>query len=319
MNTGNTLPTVVQEPLCQLRHAGRRTLRPTLCPILRKHDDLPPPTSPSSRTVRRTTIQSHVCAGVHTRTRNTSHSMRARYSHACRALPLPSHTVTVRHASTRNLESRPRAGRRSPSPHPSSSRCERSGPPRSCAATTTPLQPRLAHLSPTPPHATPETMPPGRPNTDPEAPHSRMTQRSQTPVASRLAACAEGKSCTGTHQLDTAAKHRSSTPHTPPTRPPQPGKAEPAHPNPPPTQTPPWHLADIPPAQTNVRYGGKSGHDANGPLCRLMTQSGHRCLTETEEPEPPRFPSVVGEICAVRTVKWDFPTSSRTRGIRQDR
>ena len=36
-----------------------------------------------------------------------------------------------------------------------------------------------------------------------------------------------------------------------------------------------WHLADIPPALTNVRYGGKSGHDANGPLCRLMTYCGH--------------------------------------------
>jgi hypothetical protein len=36
-----------------------------------------------------------------------------------------------------------------------------------------------------------------------------------------------------------------------------------------------WHLADIPPALTNVRYGGKSGHDANGPLCRRMTLSGH--------------------------------------------
>ena len=33
-----------------------------------------------------------------------------------------------------------------------------------------------------------------------------------------------------------------------------------------------WHFADIPPAQTNVRYRG--GHDANGPLCRKMTQVG---------------------------------------------
>ena len=28
-------------------------------------------------------------------------------------------------------------------------------------------------------------------------------------------------------------------------------------------------------ALTNVRYWGQSGHDANGPLCRLMTQNGH--------------------------------------------
>ena len=35
-----------------------------------------------------------------------------------------------------------------------------------------------------------------------------------------------------------------------------------------------WHFADIPPAPTNVRYRGYSGHDANWPLCRLMTQSG---------------------------------------------
>ena len=31
-----------------------------------------------------------------------------------------------------------------------------------------------------------------------------------------------------------------------------------------------WHLADIPPALTNVRYGGKSGHDTNRPLWRLI-------------------------------------------------
>ena len=37
-----------------------------------------------------------------------------------------------------------------------------------------------------------------------------------------------------------------------------------------------WHFSDIPPALTNVHYRGKSGHDANGPSCRLMTQSGHR-------------------------------------------
>jgi hypothetical protein len=36
-----------------------------------------------------------------------------------------------------------------------------------------------------------------------------------------------------------------------------------------------WHFSDIPPALTNVRYWGQSRHDANGPLCRLMTQSGH--------------------------------------------
>jgi hypothetical protein len=34
-----------------------------------------------------------------------------------------------------------------------------------------------------------------------------------------------------------------------------------------------WHIADVPHAPTNVRYRGQSGHDANGPLCRLMTQS----------------------------------------------
>jgi hypothetical protein len=28
-------------------------------------------------------------------------------------------------------------------------------------------------------------------------------------------------------------------------------------------------------ALTNVRFWGQSGHDANGPLCRLMTHSGH--------------------------------------------
>ena len=37
-----------------------------------------------------------------------------------------------------------------------------------------------------------------------------------------------------------------------------------------------WHKADVPIALTNVCFGGKNGHDANGPLCRLMTQSGHR-------------------------------------------
>jgi hypothetical protein len=29
-------------------------------------------------------------------------------------------------------------------------------------------------------------------------------------------------------------------------------------------------------ALTNVRFWGQSGHEANGPLCRLMTQSGHQ-------------------------------------------
>jgi hypothetical protein len=37
---------------------------------------------------------------------------------------------------------------------------------------------------------------------------------------------------------------------------------------------PVWYFSDIPPALTNVGYRGQSGHDAKGPLCRLMTQSG---------------------------------------------
>src|SRR6478752_3022659 len=33
--------------------------------------------------------------------------------------------------------------------------------------------------------------------------------------------------------------------------------------------------ADVPLALTNVCFEGKNGHDANGPSCLLMTQSGH--------------------------------------------
>jgi hypothetical protein len=36
-----------------------------------------------------------------------------------------------------------------------------------------------------------------------------------------------------------------------------------------------WHFSDIQPALTNVRFEGNNGHDANGPSCPLMTQSGH--------------------------------------------
>jgi hypothetical protein len=36
-----------------------------------------------------------------------------------------------------------------------------------------------------------------------------------------------------------------------------------------------WHFSDIQPALTNVRFWRQSGHDSNGSLCRLMTQSGH--------------------------------------------
>ena len=35
-----------------------------------------------------------------------------------------------------------------------------------------------------------------------------------------------------------------------------------------------WHIADVQTALMNVRFEGNNGHDANGPLCRLMTQSG---------------------------------------------
>ena len=35
-----------------------------------------------------------------------------------------------------------------------------------------------------------------------------------------------------------------------------------------------WHKADMLNALTNVRFLGQSGHDANGPLCRLMTHNG---------------------------------------------
>ena len=33
-----------------------------------------------------------------------------------------------------------------------------------------------------------------------------------------------------------------------------------------------WHKADMRNALTNVRFEGNNGHDADGPLCRLMTQ-----------------------------------------------
>jgi hypothetical protein len=36
-----------------------------------------------------------------------------------------------------------------------------------------------------------------------------------------------------------------------------------------------WHLADVPLAMRNVRFRGKSGHDADQSECPLMTQSGH--------------------------------------------
>ena len=36
-----------------------------------------------------------------------------------------------------------------------------------------------------------------------------------------------------------------------------------------------WHVADIPAAPSHVRYWGYSGHRYLGPLCPLMTQSGH--------------------------------------------
>jgi hypothetical protein len=36
-----------------------------------------------------------------------------------------------------------------------------------------------------------------------------------------------------------------------------------------------WYLADMLFTLANVCFWVESGHDANGPLCRLMTQSGH--------------------------------------------
>ena len=39
-----------------------------------------------------------------------------------------------------------------------------------------------------------------------------------------------------------------------------------------------WHKADLLNALTNVRFWGQSGHDLNGPLYRLMTQSGRSNL-----------------------------------------
>ena len=36
-----------------------------------------------------------------------------------------------------------------------------------------------------------------------------------------------------------------------------------------------WHLADIPPALTNVGFEGKNGHDAGVTRCLLMIQSRH--------------------------------------------
>jgi hypothetical protein len=35
-----------------------------------------------------------------------------------------------------------------------------------------------------------------------------------------------------------------------------------------------WHIADVPLALTNVCFEGKNGHDADRPLCPLMTQAG---------------------------------------------
>jgi hypothetical protein len=35
-----------------------------------------------------------------------------------------------------------------------------------------------------------------------------------------------------------------------------------------------WHKADMLNALTNVGFWVESGHDADGPLCQLMTQSG---------------------------------------------
>jgi hypothetical protein len=42
-----------------------------------------------------------------------------------------------------------------------------------------------------------------------------------------------------------------------------------------------WHIADIPPAPTNVRFWGNRGHRADFPPYRLMTQS-RRAITQIE-------------------------------------
>ena len=36
-----------------------------------------------------------------------------------------------------------------------------------------------------------------------------------------------------------------------------------------------WHKADIPPALTNVRYWGESGHGVDAMRCLLLTLRGH--------------------------------------------
>src|SRR4029077_10230736 len=61
-----------------------------------------------------------------------------------------------------------------------------------------------------------------------------------------------------------------------------------------------WHLADIPPSLTNVRFWGQSGHDANRPLCRLMTQSRHwrvRCSAQ------PNFAKAIRTTLLIVTVR----------------
>ena len=57
-----------------------------------------------------------------------------------------------------------------------------------------------------------------------------------------------------------------------------------------------WHLADIQPALTNVRFEGKSGHGADVMRCLLLTQSGHRSRVATVEKAPISEPplSVIG-------------------------
>jgi len=36
-------------------------------------------------------------------------------------------------------------------------------------------------------------------------------------------------------------------------------------------------------ARTNVRFWGQSGRESNGPLCQLMTQSGHACFAISKQ------------------------------------
>jgi hypothetical protein len=43
-----------------------------------------------------------------------------------------------------------------------------------------------------------------------------------------------------------------------------------------------WHFSDIPPAPTNVRYRGQSGHDADAEQCPLTTHNGHWRLHDCE-------------------------------------